>query len=75
MEAVEKALQQLKDKSKLFIRQPKNHIQVAEIIAFKQGLNWAIDTIEKAIEQEKCEEQWRLEQLENEKNTNPFKSE
>jgi len=64
MTALQKALQELKDKSKNFIGQPKNIIQAAEIMAFKQGLDWAIDTIETAIENERCEEQWRGEQLE-----------
>jgi hypothetical protein len=64
MTALQKALQELKDKSKNFIGQPKNIIQAAEIMAFKQGLNWAIDTIETAIENERCEEEWRSEQLE-----------
>jgi hypothetical protein len=62
--AVEKALQQLKDKSKHFTGNAKNIIQVAEVMAFKQGLNWAIDTIQTAIENERCEEEWRSEQLE-----------
>jgi hypothetical protein len=75
MESVEKALQLLKDKSKDFIVQAKTPMQVAKAIAFKQGINWAIDTIETEIENQKCEEQWRLEQLENENKTNPFKSE
>jgi len=70
MTAVEKALQNLKQKSKHFIGQDKT-----ESIAFKQGIDWAIDTIETEIENQKCEEQWRLEQLENEDKMNPFKSE
>ena len=62
MTAVEKALQQLKEKSKHFIGQDKT-----QAIAFKQGIDWAIDTIETEIENQKCEEQLRIaEQLENE---------
>ena len=62
MTALEKALQNLKEKSKHFIGQDKT-----QAIAFKQGIDWAIDTIETEIENQKCEEQWRIaEQLENE---------
>lgn len=62
MTAVEKALRLLKEKRKHFIGQDK-----IESIGFKQGLDWAIDTLETEIENQKCEEQWRLaEQLENE---------
>jgi hypothetical protein len=62
MTALEKALQNLKEKSKHFIGQDKT-----ESIAFKQGINWAIDTIETEIENQKYEEQLRIaEQLENE---------
>ena len=75
MTALEKALQHLKEKSKHFIGQDKTPMQVAQAIAFKRGINWAIDTIETEIENQKCEEQWKLEQLENENKTNPFKSE
>lgn len=75
MTPVEKALQQLKEKSKHFIGKDKTPMQVAQAIAFKQGIDWAIDTIETEIENQKSEEQWRLEQLENENKTNPFKSE
>ena len=62
MTALEKALQNLKEKSKHFIGQDKT-----QAIAFKQGINWAIDTIETEIENQKYEEQLRIaEQLENE---------
>ena len=62
MTALEKALQNLKEKSKHFIGQDKT-----ESIAFKQGIDWAIDTIETEIENQKYEEQLRIaEQLENE---------
>ena len=62
MTALEKALQNLKQKSKHFIGQDKT-----QAIAFKQGINWAIDTIETEIENQKYEEQLRIaEQLENE---------
>ena len=62
MTALEKALQNLKQKSKHFIGQDKT-----ESIAFKQGIDWAIDTIETEIENQKYEEQLRIaEQLENE---------
>ena len=62
MTALEKALQNLKEKSKHFIGQDKT-----ESIVFKQGIDWAIDTIETEIENQKYEEQLRIaEQLENE---------
>ena len=62
MTALEKALQNLKEKSKHFIGQDKT-----QAIAFKQGIDWAIDTIETEIENQKYEEQLRIaEQLENE---------
>lgn len=69
MTAVEKALQQLKEKRKHFIGKAKTPMQLAQAIAFKQGIDWAIDTIETEIENQKSEEQWRLEQLENENKT------
>lgn len=65
MTAAEKAIKLLKEKAKYFIGQNKN-----EAIAFKQGIVWAIDTIETEIQNEKAQEKWRLEQLENENKLN-----
>jgi len=60
--AVEKALENLKEKRKNFIGNHKDFILNAETKGFLQGLDWAIDSIELAIENEKCEEDWKREQ-------------
>ena len=65
--AVEQALESLQQKRKHFIGNHQDSSSIDETKGFLQGLDWAIDTIETAIENERCEEQWRLaEQLENE---------
>jgi hypothetical protein len=62
--AVEQALESLQQKRKHFIGNHKDSSSIAETKGFLQGLDWAIDTIETAIENERCEEEWRSEQLE-----------
>ena len=64
MNALHSALQSLKDKHKAFIGYRKDQITSANADGFKQGLAWAIDTIEIAIEQEQFEEQQNKEQEE-----------
>jgi len=53
MEFIKKAILQLKNKENSFIGSLKNDITVAESKGFKQGLAWAISSIESAIEEEK----------------------
>jgi hypothetical protein len=62
--AVEQALESLQQKRKRFIGNHRNSSSIAETKGFLQGLDWAIDTIETAIQNERCEEEWRSEQLE-----------
>jgi hypothetical protein len=62
--AVEQALESLQQKRKNFIGYHRDSSSIAETKGFLQGLDWAIDTIETAIEDERCEEEWRSEQLE-----------
>jgi L-fucose isomerase-like protein len=64
MNALHSALQSLKDKHKAFIGNRKDQITSANAEGFKQGLAWAIETIETAIEQEQFEEQYNKEQEE-----------
>ena len=64
MNALHSALQSIKDKHKAFIGNRKDQITSAEAEGFKQGLVWAIGTIETAIEQEQFEEQYNKEQEE-----------
>ena len=64
MNALHSALKSLKDKHKAFIGYRKDQITSANAEGFKQGLAWAIDTIEIAIEQEQFEEQQNKEQEE-----------
>jgi hypothetical protein len=61
MNALHSALESLKDKHKAFIGNRKDQITSANAEGFKQGLAWAIETIEKAIEQEQFEEQYNNE--------------
>jgi hypothetical protein len=62
--AVEKSLESLQQKRKHFIGNHRDSSSIAETKGFLQGLDWAIDTIQTAIENERCEEEWRSEQLE-----------
>jgi hypothetical protein len=62
MNALHLALKSLKDKHKAFIGNRKDQITSADAEGFKQGLSWAIGTIESAIEQEQFEEQYNKEQ-------------
>jgi len=62
--AVEQALESLQQKRKHFIGNHRDSSSIDETKGFLQGLDWAIDTIETAIENERCEEEWRSEQLE-----------
>jgi acetamidase/formamidase len=62
MNALHSALESLKDKHKAFIGNRKDQITSANAEGFKQGLAWAIGTIETAIEQE--QEQYNKEQEE-----------
>jgi len=62
MSALNSALQSLKDKQKAFIGNRKDQNSSANAEGFKQGLAWAIETIENAIEQEQFEEQYSKEQ-------------
>jgi len=62
MSALNSALQSLKDKHTAFIGNRKDQITSANAEGFKQGLAWAIETIETAIEQEQFEEQYSKEQ-------------
>jgi len=62
--AIEQALESLQQKRKHFIGNHRDSSSIAEIKGFLQGLDWAIDTIQTAIENERCEEEWRSEQLE-----------
>ena len=64
MNALHSALQSLKEKHKAFIGNRTNQITSANADGFKEGLAWAIDTIETAIEQEQFEEQYNKEQEE-----------
>lgn len=64
MNALNSALQSLKDKHNAFIGNRKDQITSANAEGFKQGLSWAIETIETAIEQEQFEEQYNEEQEE-----------
>ena len=64
MNALHSALESLKDKHKAFIGNRKDQITSANAEGFKQGLAWAIGTIETAIEQEQFEEQYNKEQEE-----------
>jgi hypothetical protein len=57
--AVEKALENLQQKRKHFIGNHRDSSSIAETKGFLQGLDWAIDTIETAIENESCKEEWR----------------
>lgn len=61
MNALHSALQILKEKHKDFIGNRKDQITSANADGFKQGLAWAIDTIETTIEQEQFEEQYNKE--------------
>ena len=49
MTALHSALQSLKDKHKAFIGNRKDQITCANADGFKQGLAWAIGTIEATI--------------------------
>lgn len=62
--AVEQALESLQQKRKHFIGNHRDSSSIAETKGFLQGLDWAIDTIQTAIENERCEEELRSEQLE-----------
>ncbi|HHX80541.1 MAG TPA: hypothetical protein GX692_05725 [Acholeplasmataceae bacterium] len=62
--ALHSALKSLKDKHKVFIGNRKDQITSANAEGFKQGLAWAIGTIETTIEQEQFEEQYNKEQEE-----------
>ena len=64
MNALHSVLEILKDKHKVFIGNRKDQITSANAEGFKQGLDWAIGTIETAIEQEQFEEQYYKEQEE-----------
>ena len=64
MNALHSALESLKDKHKAFIGNRKDQITSANAEGFKQGLAWAIGTIETAMEQEQFEEQYNKEQEE-----------
>ena len=64
MNALHSALEILKDKHKAFIGNRKDQITSANAEGFKQGLAWAIETIETAIEQEQFKEQYNKEQEE-----------
>ena len=64
MNALNSALQSLKEKHKAFIGNRTDQITSANAEGFKQGLAWAIETIETAIEQEQFEEQHNKEQEE-----------
>ena len=57
--AVERALESLQQKRKHFIGNHKDSSSIAETKGFLQGLDWAIDTIETEIENERCEEELR----------------
>ena len=64
LSAVEQALESLQQKRKHFIGNHRDSSSIDETKGFLQGLDWAIDTIQTAIENERCEEEWRSEQLE-----------
>jgi hypothetical protein len=64
MNALHSALKSLKDKHKAFIGNRTDQITSANADGFKEGLAWAIGTIEIAIEQEQFEEQHNKEQEE-----------
>ena len=64
MNALHSALQSLKDKHKAFIGNRTDQITSANAEGFKEGLAWAIGTIEIAIEQERFEEEHNKEQEE-----------
>jgi hypothetical protein len=60
--AVEKALESLQQKRKHFIGNHRDSSSIAESKGFLQGLDWAIDTIETAIENENFKsEDWEFE--------------
>lgn len=52
IDALRSVLQNLKDKHTAFIGNRKNQITAANAVGFKEGLAWAIGTIESAIEHE-----------------------
>jgi hypothetical protein len=62
--AVEQALESLQQKRKHFIGNHRDNSSIDETKGFLQALDWAIDTIKTAIENERCEDEWRSEQLE-----------
>ena len=64
MNALNSALQSLKEKHKAFIGNRKDQITSANAEGFKQGLAWAIETIETALEQEQFQEQYNREEAE-----------
>jgi hypothetical protein len=57
--AIEQALESLQQKRKHFIGNHRDSNSITETKGFLQGLDWAIDTIQTAIEDERCEEELR----------------
>jgi hypothetical protein len=57
--AVEQILESLQQKRKHFIGNHRDSSSIAETKGFLQGLDWAIDTIQTAIENESCEKELR----------------
>ncbi len=64
MNALNSALQSLKDKHKAFIGNRKDQITSANAEGFKEGLAWAISTIEHYIELGNFQEQYNREEAE-----------